>query len=125
MFKSNLGSESCSAFLPIITTFAARERVVFGKIGVRKLFRAAQPDEAGASATASSILRLPLTCFCLEHQEHFADLCLYSLPFTAMEYRPRYSQPFTLGEAIHLDVSVISEGLRAHPLCELPHANLE
>jgi len=26
-----------------------------------------------------------------------------------MEYRPRYSQPFTLGEAVQLDVSTITE----------------
>ena len=30
-----------------------------------------------------------------------------------MEYRPRYPQPFTLGQALGLDVSVITEGSHA------------
>lgn len=27
-----------------------------------------------------------------------------------MDYRPRYAQPFTLEQAVHLDVPIISEG---------------
>jgi len=54
---------------------------------------------------------LAVTCFrILIHRtrrpfEITTHLYLYSL----MEYRPRYSQPFTLGEAVRLDVSTITE----------------
>ena len=41
---------------------------------------------------------------------HSAELAP-NLPLPlAMDYRPRYAQPFTLSEALALDVPVITEG---------------
>lgn len=34
-----------------------------------------------------------------------------------MDYTPRFSQPFTLAEAIDLDVSVITEGGYSKAIC--------
>ena len=46
-----------------------------------------------------------------------------------MDYKPRYPQPFTLAEAIALDVSVISEGrfviFKGNPMAHSPSRDLK
>lgn len=50
---------------------------------------------------------------------HDTYLLYPSYSTIVMDYRPRYPQPFTLGEAVHLDIPVISEGPRAYPIQQL------
>ena len=40
-----------------------------------------------------------------------------------MEYTPRYPQPFTLTEALHFDISTITDGTWSHFVADSAHSS--